>query len=142
MHSHLPARRRQHRRRGAACVEMALVAPLLTFLFVIAVDFARVFHHTQLLASCARNGALFQCDPLTASESPYKSAEEAAQADAASLTPAPKVAVANGTDTQGHNYVEVTVTHPFRTVVNYPGVPEEITLSRTVRMRVLPEVPN
>src|SRR5687768_2079525 len=47
-------------RRGAVAVELAVVAPLLVFLLLIAVDFARIFYTSLTLANCARNGALFE----------------------------------------------------------------------------------
>jgi hypothetical protein len=34
--------------------------------------------------------------------------------------------------------VTVTVTWPFQTIVNFPGVPNNLTLSRSVQMRMAP----
>jgi Flp pilus assembly protein TadG len=130
------------RRRGAATVELALLAPVLAFLFVVAVDYARVFYYSVTVASCARNGALYASDPVTAAESPYASVEEAALADAGNLSPTPTVTSATGTDATGATFVEVTVTYRFQTVVKYPGVPQATDLTRTVRMRLSPSVPN
>jgi hypothetical protein len=46
-------------RRALAAVEFAVLAPFLAFLFVLTVDFARVFHYQQVVEQCARNGALY-----------------------------------------------------------------------------------
>ena len=42
---------------------MALLLPLLVFLYVIGVDFARVFYYSQVIENAARNGALYASDP-------------------------------------------------------------------------------
>jgi Flp pilus assembly protein TadG len=128
--------------RGVAAVELAVLLPLLMFLFAVGVDFARVFYFSLTLTNCARNGAIYRSDPVAAAQSPYKSVEEAALADAANLSPPPTVQAVNGTDGAGHPYVEVTVRWQFATVTNYPGVPSPLGLSRTVRMRVAPLTPN
>jgi Flp pilus assembly protein TadG len=52
-------------RRGTASVELAILLPFLTFIFLIAVNFARVFYFSQIIENCARNGALYASD-LTA----------------------------------------------------------------------------
>jgi Flp pilus assembly protein TadG len=43
-------------RRGAATVELAVLLPVIAFLFVIAVDYARVFYYSQVIENCARQG--------------------------------------------------------------------------------------
>jgi len=129
------------KRRGAAVVELAILLPLLVFLFVIGVDYARLFYYSLTVANCARNGALYGCDPTGATTSPYSSIEQACLADAGSLSPAPTVSYNYASDTSG-NYVEVTVTYEFHTITNYPGVPNTVNIARTVRMRMIPAVPN
>jgi hypothetical protein len=132
------------RRRAAATVELALLLPLLAFLCVIAVDFARVFYFSLTIANCARNGALYESDPYVRLESPYKTLDEAALADAANLGGTgqpPQVSKANGVDATGHPCVEVTVSYPFRTITRFPGVPGTMNLTRTVRMALAPNNP-
>jgi Flp pilus assembly protein TadG len=129
-------------RRAAATVELAVLAPFLAFLFVAVVDYARIFYHSLTVANCARNGALYASDPVAVAQSPYASIQDAALADAGNLSPTPTVTSTTGTDSDGNPYVEVTVTHDFQTAVNYPGIPQITTISRTVRMRVSPTVPN
>jgi Flp pilus assembly protein TadG len=131
---------RPARRRAAAAVELAFLAPVLAFLFVIAVDYCRVFYDAVILANCARNGAVYGCtDPAHAADTAGIS--DAALADAKNISPAPTVTSATGTDGEG-NYVEVTVTHQFHTITQFPGIQSITPLTRTVRMRVSPVVPD
>jgi Flp pilus assembly protein TadG len=127
-------------RRGVASVELAILAPLLALLFVIAVDYCRVFYYSLTVANCARNGALHLSDPFSTAKSPYSNVTDAALADAANLSPTPTVTSTSGSDADGP-YVEVTVTYPFRTLTNFPGVPDQ-DISRTVRMGLAQQTPN
>lgn len=111
--------------------------PFLGFLFVIAVDFGRVFYYSQIVTNCAHNGALYGSDPTAAAQSPYTSIQQAALATASNLSPPPTVKSANGTDSGGNAYVKVTAAWRFRTVTKFPGIPNSVNLSRTVQMRVV-----
>lgn len=124
-------------RGGVAAVELALLLPLLAFLFAIAVDFARIFYYSQIIENCARNGAICGSN-LTSAQSPYSSIQDAALADAANLTPQPTVTSTNGTDAGGNPYVQVTVSWQFQSLTSLPGIPSTVNLSRTVQMRVAP----
>ena len=123
-------------RRGAAVVELAILLPLLVFLFVIAVDFARIFYFSVTLTNCARAGAMYASDPTTSDESPFASTQAAALADATNLSPAPTVTSVNGVDASGRGYVEVTAAYTFKTITGFPGVPNQVNLTRKVRMNV------
>jgi Flp pilus assembly protein TadG len=138
---HRPSHR-PDRRPGAASVELALVLPILALLFLIAVDFARLYYHYTIVTNCARNGALYASDPAASPESPYATLQDAALADASDLSPQPTVTSTSSTDSSSNPYVEVTVVYPFTTISSYPGLPNPINLSRTVRMRVAPAAPN
>ena len=138
----LPSADCQPARRGSTAVELALLLPLLGLLFLITVDFARLYYHYSIVTNCARNGALYGSDPTAASESPYADLTAAALADAPNLSPQPTVSSSNGTDSSGNPYVEVTVVYPFTTISSYPGLPNPIELTRTVQMRVAPAAPN
>jgi Flp pilus assembly protein TadG len=135
-------RRCESSRRGTAAVELAVLLPFLAFLFVIAVDWARVFYYSVTITNCARQGALYGSDPLSATQSSYPSLQQAALADATNLNPQPTVTSSNGVDGSGNPYVAVTVSWPFSTITNFPGVPSQVNLSRTVQMRVAPTTPN
>lgn len=132
-------------RCGAATVELAVLVPLLAYLCVIAVDYARIFYFSQTIASCARNGALWESDSYLRAESRYKTLEEATLADASNLNdPAnkPTVTKTTGTDATGVSYVAVTVKYQFKSITNYPGVPATTQLERTVRMSIAPPNPS
>src|SRR6266540_111033 len=126
------------RRRGTAAVELALLLPFLCFAFVAAVDFARVFYYSIAVSNCARNGALYgSADQAHALDSAGITA--AAQVDAVNLS---QLGVTSSTDSStSPTYVQVTVTYPFTTITNYPGIPNQVNLNRTVRMSVVPATP-
>jgi len=116
--------------------------PLLTFLLVIGVDFARVFYYSQIVENAARNGAYWASDPKAPAYSVYANVTAAALADAGDLSPAPTVSLPlktgttyTGTDASGNPYVQVTVSWTFDTITGYVGVPKTVTLQRTVQMR-------
>jgi Flp pilus assembly protein TadG len=128
-------------RSGVAVVELAVLLPLLAFLFVIAIDFGRLFYYSVTLNNCARNGAVYGADPTAALSSPYSSIQQAALADAGNLSPAPTVNSQQGTDSSG-NYIEVTVSYPFSTITQFPGVPNNFAIVRTAKMRMIAAVPS
>jgi|SRR5579875_1769243 len=142
---HLPAimeadmRLRLRRRRGASAVELALLLPVLSLLFLFTTDFARVYYHYSIVTNCARNGALYASDPTAPLESPYANVTDAALADASNLSPQPTVTSTTSAD---RSSVQVTVVYPFTTITNYPGIPNPINLTRTVQMRIAPTQPN
>ena len=123
-------------------VELAVLLPLLVFLFVIGVDFARVYYYSVTLTNCARAGAMYASDPTASAESPFASTQEAALADATNLSPAPTVTTVNGVDGSGRPYVEVTAAYTFKTITGFPGVPNQVNLTRKVRMNVSASIPN
>ena|SRR5262249_33993793 len=137
------------RRRGAAIAEMAILLSVLSFLFIVAIDFARLFYFSLTLKNCARNGAYY------ASDYPgiygYGSPSAAALADAGNLSPAPNVTVGydsspTGTFTQTSpvrpGYVQVTVTWTFNTVTTYPGIADTWNLSQSEIMEMAPVTPS
>ncbi len=127
-------------RRGTAAIELAVLAPFLVFLFVIAVDWARVFYFSVTIDDCARNGAYYLADPTVMGNSPHASSTQAALAGT-NLSPAPTVVSASGTGANGE-WVEVTVSYVFKTVTQFPGVPSSTTLQKTVRMAKASRLPN
>ena len=135
------------RRSGAAIVELALVLPPLLFMFVAATDFARAFHDGVIVTDRARLGAIYASQNvgtpgLPANDTTWQSGTlAAALADATELVGAPTVVVAPAALSaipSGNPYVAVTVSCPFQTILTYPGIPSQMTISRTVRMRLQP----
>ena len=129
------------RRHGSAAVELAILLPLLTYLFAIVVDWSRIVYYSVVVNNCARNGAMYASDPYSGTLSPYGNVTQAAQADAPNLSPAPAVTTASGTDADGYSYVDCTVTYNFQTVTNFPGVPNTTAIVRTVRVYPAPRDP-
>jgi len=129
-------------RRGVAATELAFLLPLLVLLFAIGVDWGRIFYYSITIDNCARNGALFAMDPYSNIKSPYANMTAAALADAPNLSPQPTVTTASGVTADGYKYVDCTVTYPFKTMTQLPGVPTTTSLARTVRVFVAPETPS
>ena len=147
-------------RKGVQVVEFAILLPFLAFMFVIAVDWARVFYYSIAVRNCARNGAMYMSLQQSArtTTSPYTDSgyvnlyvnsaspvTAAALADASDLTPSPTVTSTTGSDRYGP-YVEVTVSYPFHTLTDFSVgnflVPSSLNVTSTVRMYVPPESPN
>src|SRR5262249_6623406 len=135
-------------------VELAVLLPFLAFMFVVAIDYGRVFYYAMTVENCARTGAYL------ASDYPgiyaYSSVNNAALSDAGNLSPAPTVVAGYDssstggftstkpiTDSRGlqTGFVKVTVNWQFQTIVNYPLIPKTVDLSRSVVMRVAPIIP-
>src|SRR5262245_4255366 len=146
-----PYRKDREARRGAALAEMAIVLPILLFLMVAIIDYARLSYQLTTITTCARNGALWASDPASQAQSPYANLTAAARADATNLSTQPTVdapmysATAAGPYTSttpiSNGYVEVTVRWTFTTLITYPGIPHTKDLVRSVRMRMLPAAP-
>jgi hypothetical protein len=128
----------RRRRRGVASAELAVVLSTLTFISLATCDYARSIYVTVTVANCARNGALYECDPTFAASTGYTSLKDAVQADAGNLSSTLSSSYTTGTDSSSIGYVAVTVSYPFQCLVNYPGIPDSFTISRTVYMASAP----
>ena len=131
----------RHRRAAVAVVELAVLLPLLVLLFLITIDFARVFYFSVSLTNCARAGAIYASDPVAAAESPFPTVEAAALADATNLSPQPTITSQTFTDNSGKPYVAVTAAYTFNTVTAFPGIPNQVPLTRTIRVFVAANTP-
>ena len=127
-------------RPAAAAVELAVLLPFLAFLFVIGVDFARVFYCAVTVTNAARNGASYGSQDATHAAD-TAGIQAAALADATNLSPAPDVSSTTATDADGNPCVRVTVTYTFQSITHVPGGPGAVNLSRTVQMRTAATVP-
>jgi Flp pilus assembly protein TadG len=132
-------------RRASAAVELAVVSPFLAFMFVVTVDYARVFYYQQTLDNCARNGALYGSNLKSYQETgwvkPYDAVVAATLADGTTLNPpltSSNVTVTNGTGSDGHPNVQVAISYNFTTITRFPGFNNTVTLTSTVSMRVAP----
>lgn len=131
-----PGRERRH---GAACVEFALVIPLLMYLVGIGVDWARAFYYHLTIANAARSGAIWACDsPANAANTAQIQTE--AMRDCTSLGAG--VTVSSSTYTAGSiDYVKVTVSYAFQPVSGLPGTPATQTIYQSCEMRIIPTAP-
>lgn len=129
-----PRRRASQERRGVAAVELALLLPFLLLLWVIAIDWARIFYYTTTMMFSSRDGAYYSSNyPGIYS---YNSAQEAALGESTNLNPAPTVAVMDdGT------YMTCRVTYTFNTVTSFPVVPSSTVITRQTIMRKAPLIP-
>jgi Flp pilus assembly protein TadG len=120
-------------------VEFALLLPVLMFVLILGIDFARVFYYDQTIVNCARNGAIYESDPSSALRATYADYKKAALADAGDLSPA--LTEADITSASSGSDVSVTVNYQFPTITTYLGF-STVNLSKTVTMRVAQAVPD
>jgi hypothetical protein len=138
-------------RSAIAATELAVLLPFLLFIWVIAIDFARIFYYTVSLQYAARDGAYWGSYsgnyPFIYD---YSSVTDAALGESTNISPTPSVATTydtmyNGsyttTSSAGANYIQVKVTYTFNTITNYPGVPTNVVINKTVRMAMGPLTP-
>jgi len=149
----LDRRNRSNRktRRGVAAAELALMLTFLPLLMLITVDFARFAYAYVTITNCARNGAIWASSNSTAQAQSYSTLTLAVEADASDFSTKPAVASGwpkysttyngtySGTKPTGDGYVQVKVTWTFTTIVDYPGIPHTMDLSRTAWMRLIPD---
>ena len=147
-----PTHLKRFRHRGSAAAEAAVVLPLLLLLGVGATDLASVSYAGIHVASAAANGAQYGSTSLAAAKD-AAGINQAAHLDQLDMSSSMigKIASAyNYTDTnptvksevidegEGNTAVKVTVTYVFSTLARYPGIPKNVTVIQSVRMRVLP----
>ncbi|HXG12771.1 MAG TPA: hypothetical protein VNK04_23635, partial [Gemmataceae bacterium] len=132
-----------------------VLLPFLCFLFVIAIDYARIFYFGVTLENCARNGAYYCSNYPNANYVyndiyGYKNADEAITKDATNLSPKPTYTVEYASAPEGpfstaptnsSRYVRVTVKWTFHSLTNFPGVPAKVDLARAATMRMSPTMP-
>ncbi len=152
------------RRRGASAVEFALVLPLLVTIVLGCVDFGR-FAYTYIgVTNAAREGAYFAAkNPWTSTtDTAWRTQlrltvenELGCRQPGSSFDPA-NVGISCPTDNllpkknpkdpdvwtpvlteAGDKRIGVLVSYPFAMVVNWPFIPNQMTVGRTVQMRAL-----
>lgn len=153
--------RAQMGHHGAATVEFALVAPFLVFMFVLALDFARVFYYGVVLENSARNGAYYASNYPNANYLyndiyGYTSLSDAVLKDAtgingfSSTSNKATYSVSYGASASGSysstaaassQYVKVKVTWDFNSITRFPGLSVP-GMNRGVVMRMAPVLPN
>ena len=141
---------RRHKRSGAVLVEFAFMLPVFMTILLAGVDFGRFAYLYIGVTNAARAGAEFGAmrpTPTTGGnlanwQQGVRNAVTAELTnntgfDASSLV-VPTPTVSNpATDPLRLKRVRVEVRHPFRTLVNWPGIPNIVTLRSAIQMRVL-----
>jgi Flp pilus assembly protein TadG len=134
--------------RGQSAVELALVAPFVVLVLVIAADFSRVFYMSIEAANAARAGVQYGAQSTTKA-SDTAGMQQAALNDAANLSgltatasnfcecpPSTSHVTCSSTSCSGMEmYVQVNTSAQFQTLVHYPGVPTTVTLNESALMR-------
>jgi hypothetical protein len=140
-----PAHRRR-KRRGLAAVELAVLLPLLVFICMVTIDFARVIYAMVILQNCARNGALYEFYSKAGYSLPsgWTSMSAAVDSDAGNLTvtiPSSYGGNANPYSPKSatNNYVTVTVQSTFTLLTlgsdrGFPSIGRSMTLTQSASM--------
>jgi hypothetical protein len=135
-------------RRGAAAVEFALILPLLITIVLGCVDFGRFAYSYIALTNAARAGGAFGCMNVytTATKGDWiilvqkAATDEMVQQTGYDPTKL-KVTVTPIIETTGLKRVMVEATYPFKTIVNWPGLPTgngtPLVMKRTVVLRAI-----
>jgi hypothetical protein len=137
---------RPSKRRGLAAVELAVLLPLLVFICMVTIDFARVIYALVILQNCARNGALYEFYSKAGYSLPssWTSMTAAVDSDAGSLTvtiPSSYGGNANPYSPKSatNNYVTVTVQSTFTLLTlgsdeGFPSIGGSMTLTQSASM--------
>jgi Flp pilus assembly protein TadG len=143
--SHIPVRGTRSRCRGAAAVELATLLPLIVFISMASIDFARVVYALVTLQNCARNGALYEMYSANGFSLPsgWTTLSTAVNADAGGLVLNTPTAATPSPPLTTNNYVTVTVSTNFSPIGypalhGLPSIPGSITLTQSVSMAMPP----
>lgn len=148
-------RKHSHRHGGQAIVEFALLLPLIVLLGLGVADFGRVFYYGIVVTNAARAGAQYGIrdhyndpDGMTAAAVADANLKAFQATGNSSTTNVPEAScflrcpgstgeLAGGCTIANYNscgvekpyvYVRVRTQYTFKTIVDYPGIPHEITL--------------
>ena len=131
-------------RRAAAAAELALTLPVLMLIVLGAVDFGRFLFSYIAVSNGARAGAgvgsmsSYTTASLVNWQGNIRNAviDDMGQMygfDASQLT----VTSTGVTEANGDWRAEVEVVYPFQMIISWPGMPNTLTLRRTVSMRAI-----
>lgn len=125
--------------RGAAAVELAVVLPVLVFLSMATVDFARLVNVQLTLQNCARNGALYEFYTQANLSLPSGWTSLSLAVNAGVPSGMTVTATATSPAASSNNYVTVTTTSIFKPIAmpamhGLPSLPGSVTLSQSAMM--------
>jgi len=143
--SHTFKRGRRKTDRGTAAVELATLLPLIVFISMASIDFARVVYALVTIQNCARNGALYEMYSASGFSLPsgWTSLSTAVNADAGGLVLNTPTAATPTPPLTTNNYVTVTVSTNFSPISypalhGLPSIPGSLTLTQSVSMAMPP----
>src|SRR5436309_1858896 len=129
-------------RAGATAVEFVVILPLMTAMILACIDLGRFGYNYIAVTNAARAGAAYGImNPYSSSSlSTWTAAVKQAAKDEMAQQPgydsnSLNVTVTTATETNGLRRVRVSASYPFQTVVNWPGIPSQLTLDGVVEMR-------
>lgn len=138
-----PISRCQPCRQGTSAVEFALVLPLVVTVMLGCVDFGRFAYYHISVTNAARVGAWFgSFNPVTSSTLPTWQ-QQLREAVLAELPQPPfdhnqvTIPVAQVVVDGDFKRAQVTVSYPFTTIVDWPLLPNNVSLTQKVEMRVI-----
>jgi Flp pilus assembly protein TadG len=136
---------------GNALVELAAVTPMLLLLAIGAFDFGRVFYTAMAVTGAAHAGAQYGAQSVGKAEDQAGMVQAALDSSpdlgiSATASESPVCRCATGSATVDCDttdsaclplrvYASVTASRTFTTIVNYPGIPHSVPISRTAQIR-------
>ncbi len=108
-------------------------------MFVIALDYCRVFYASQTIQNCAWAGAMYASGASNSNPGASPSEDpvvNAALAEGVSLNP--PMQSSNVTVSTSGGQSTVTVTYDFPFLLRWPGLSSSLTITRSVTMTVMP----
>ncbi len=126
-----------HDDQGQSLVELGVLIPLLLIIVLGAIDFGRVYFADVTVTNAARAGAQY-ASASNANAANTAGITAAVGQEAGSLSNAPTVAATTGTDSRGKTFTSVSVSYTFQTIFSWPGLPHNVPITQTVKMRVAP----
>jgi Flp pilus assembly protein TadG len=134
----------QHR-GGAAAAELALILPVMITIVLGGIDFGRFGSAYIAITNAARAGAglgsnskvttqtlsIWQSQITTAAQNEFAGQSGV---DSTRLTVSTPQLI---TEASGLRRVQVNVQYNFQMIVPWPGLPNQVTLQRTVQMRMI-----
>jgi hypothetical protein len=128
-------------RPAAAAAELAILLPMLSVMFLVALDFCRAYACTQIVQAAAAAGAMYASGNAlpAAGTTSSDAAVQAAVNEGTSLQP--RLASNNVNVNVAGGVATVTVTYQFNTLFGISGMAQTTNVVRTANMNVAPTPP-
>lgn len=133
---------------GTSMIEFAIILPFLVLLLIGTIEIGRFVYFGIVAAHAAEVGAVYGAQSFTnAGNSTGIQAAVTADAPNVSVSASPmpvcyqsgtKVTCPTGTPPAGTiEYIQVTVTGTFKSLLNYPGIPNNVPITASTMMRIM-----